>query len=382
MLQKSIRVLERGDERGNNMPIRLRLPSGLEILGLPTENFYGGEWDLGPTWNYVVLADRPFLVDTGRFGMGNKLLRMMESTGLSGEDLEFILVSHGHEDHDGGLFEMVQMTGVQVKAHLIYDRLIRFYPGEAPLRFKEEFPASCWRCFMPESYTTENCLDYQRERSKLKVEALKGTEQKIDDAIRVYHVPGHSPDALAILLGDEAIIVGDTIIPEITPIPSREAFFRNVSKVLHPEYTTAQSIYGLTAYILSLKKLKKVGEKFPGLLVLPAHRLFYNSQWNELNMEERANQLIEHHMMRSADILRILRQGPKSAEDIAVAHFEEHLLRGLGILLAENEIISHCELLSACGDVAFTEQGEYMATGSTNFASYIQALEPADPNIL
>ncbi len=382
MLQESVSVLGRGDEHGNNMPIRLRLPSGLEILGLPTENVYGGEWDLGPTWNYVVLTDRPFLVDTGRFGMGKKLLHMMESTGLSGEDLGFILISHGHEDHDGGLSEMVQLTGVRVKAHLIYDRLIRYYPGEAPLRFKKPFPASCWRCFMPESYTTENCLDYQRERGELKVEAIGDTEQKIGDAIRLYHVPGHSPDSLAVLLGDEAIIVGDTIIPEITPIPSREAFFRDVGKVLKPQYTTAQSVYGLTAYIISLKKLKKVGEKFPGLLVLPAHRLFYNSHWNELNLEERANQLIEHHMMRSADILRILRQGPKRAKEIAVAHFEEHLLRGLGILLAENEIISHCELLTACGDVILTEREKFKATGSTNFASYIETLEPADQDIL
>ena len=95
MLQELIEVLEKGDESGNNMPIRLRLPSGLKILGLPTENSYGGEWDLGPTWNYVILADHPFLVDTGRTGMTGKLLNMMEASGLSGEDLKFILISHG-----------------------------------------------------------------------------------------------------------------------------------------------------------------------------------------------------------------------------------------------------------------------------------------------
>ena len=148
MLQELIEVLEKGDESGNNMPIRLRLPSGLKILGLPTENSYGGEWDLGPTWNYVVLADHPFLVDTGRIGMSRKLLNMMESSGLSGEDLKFILISHGHEDHDGGLFEMVNLTGARVRAHLIYDRLIRYYPTEAPRDARKGFPASCWRCFL------------------------------------------------------------------------------------------------------------------------------------------------------------------------------------------------------------------------------------------
>ena len=238
MLQELIEVLEKGDESGNNMPIRLRLPSGLKILGLPTENSYGGEWDLGPTWNYVVLADHPFLVDTGRIGMSRKLLNMMESSGLSGEDLKFILISHGHEDHDGGLFEMVNLTGARVRAHLIYDRLIRYYPTEAPRDARKGFPASCWRCFLPESFSTENCLDYQRERSRLKIEAIGDGNPELGDTVHIYHVPGHSPDSLAILLGDEAVIVGDTVLPEITPIPSREEFFRDVSKILQPHYTT------------------------------------------------------------------------------------------------------------------------------------------------
>lgn len=376
MLQEFAEVLERGDESGNNMPIKLRLPSGLKILGLPTETFYGGEWDLGPTWNYVVLADHPFLVDTGRFGMSRKLLNMMKSSGLSGEDLKFILISHGHEDHDGGLFEMVKFTGARVKAHLIYDRLIRYYSTEAPRDARKEFPASCWCCFMPESFSNEHCLDYQRERSQLKIEAIGDGNLELGDTVHIYHVPGHSPDSLAILLEDEAVIVGDTVLPKITPIPSREEFFRDVSKILQPQYTTAQHIYGLTAYIKSLKKLEKIGEKLPDLLVLPAHRLFYDNRWNEFNLQTRVNELIGHHILRCADILKILKQGPKSAREIAVEHFEEHLLRGFGILMAENEIISHCELLSASEDVTLTVDRKFMATGSTNFASAIQSLEP------
>jgi hypothetical protein len=83
-------VIQKGDENGNNMVIQLKLPSGIKIIGLATSNFFGGEWDLGPTWNYLVLADKPFLVDTGRFGMGRKLIKMMESAGFSGKSLEFI----------------------------------------------------------------------------------------------------------------------------------------------------------------------------------------------------------------------------------------------------------------------------------------------------
>ena len=71
--------------------------------------------------------------------------------------------------------------------------------------------------------------------------------------------------------------MGDTVLPEITPFPSREAFFEQVREILAPEYTRAQSIYGLRAYIRSLRKLEQIGRTFTDLLVLPGHRLFSNN---------------------------------------------------------------------------------------------------------
>ena len=83
MLQEVVEVIRQGDESGNGWVVRIPFPSGLEIIGVATKNFYGGDWDFGPTWNYIVLADKSFLLDTGRVGMGPKLLDMMESSGIS-----------------------------------------------------------------------------------------------------------------------------------------------------------------------------------------------------------------------------------------------------------------------------------------------------------
>jgi hypothetical protein len=86
MLNEIVKVIQKGDANGNGMVLRMKLPSGIEIIGLPTENGYGGDWDLGPTWNYLVMIDKPFLVDTGRLGMGTKLLEMMKVIGMEGAE--------------------------------------------------------------------------------------------------------------------------------------------------------------------------------------------------------------------------------------------------------------------------------------------------------
>ena len=103
-------IVQTGDASGNGMIVKFKLPSGLEIFGLPTKNFYGGHWDLGPTWNYVVMADQPFLIDSGKYGQGRHLVAMMKQAGIDPKELDYVLISHGHEDHDGGLAELVKIT--------------------------------------------------------------------------------------------------------------------------------------------------------------------------------------------------------------------------------------------------------------------------------
>jgi hypothetical protein len=65
MVPGEIDVIQGGDGSGNNMIARFKLSSGRYIYGFATKNFYGGDWDIGPTWNYLVTGDKPFLVDSG-----------------------------------------------------------------------------------------------------------------------------------------------------------------------------------------------------------------------------------------------------------------------------------------------------------------------------
>ena len=374
MQQHVNEIIHRGDESGNNMTVRFRLPSGLEIVGLPTKNFYGEYWDLGPTWNYAVLTDEPFLVDSGRYGQGKALVRMLDTVDIKPEDLRFVLISHGHEDHDGGLAELVDMTQLKIKAHAIYELIIRKYPKRAPPGYKTNFPAKCWHCMMPEEFFTKNCIAYHGVLQKLEVDKIAGGVQELGPNIRTYHLPGHSPDCLAVRIGDEAILVGDIILPDISPWPTREALYDEIAEVIKPVYTEPEEIFGLRRYIKSLKKLREIGEHHSNILVLPAHRLYYRNQWNGIELVGRTNELLQHHIDRCASILEILNARPKTADEIAHEHFEEKLLKGYGKVMAVNEVISHCELLIKSEDVVTANGGRYVASRSTNFEEAIEAL--------
>ncbi|MBT3225818.1 MAG: MBL fold metallo-hydrolase [Deltaproteobacteria bacterium] len=376
MLKEQVEIIRKGDQSGNGMVFKVKTPGGLEVYGLATENFYGGNWDLGPTWNYLVLADAPFLVDTGRTGTSNALLGMIEDTGFPVQSLKWVVLSHGHEDHDGGLAEIVALTGAKVKAHPVYERLIRLCPEKVPDGIRKNFPPSCWHCVMPDSFANENCLDYHQNRHELVIENICGQDDTIGKNIRTMYLPGHSPDAIAIILANDIAIVGDNLLPHISPAPSKKESFNLVSEIFSVNQSEIRQAFGLEAYIKTLKRLKSLGQNHQDLLVLPGHRLFYYDQWNDFPMEARAGEIIDHHIERCGAILKILSDSPKTIKEIMTDHFEPSLLKGMGAYMAKNEIQSHLELLLDCMDIEQVNDGRYATTDNNYFESYIQSLEP------
>jgi len=374
LIQEISEIVMQGDGNGNYMQVRFRLPSGIEIIGLPTKNFYGGYWDLGPTWNYAVLSDPPFLVDTGRFGQGKKLVEMLEFSNIISRSLAFVLISHGHEDHDGGLSELIKLSGIKVKAHTIYGRMIKKYPDLGPKNHKEDFPAKCWQCSMPEAFYKEHCLEYHRVLQDLEIETIDNGENTLISGVKTFHMPGHTPDSLAVMINEEAIIVGDILLPEISPIPTRMAQYHDISRIIGPEYRNPEEIFGLCRYIRSLKKLRQLAVQFPNMVVFPGHRLYYKEHWNPIDLYARVNELLEHHVQRCGSILEILSEGPMTDSQIAGQHFEQKLLKGIGRHMAANEIGSHCELLIAAGDIHLNPDNTYEQAGRRNFEDFINSL--------
>lgn len=372
MLADGIDVIQWGDGAGNNMIVRITLSSGRLIYGFATENLYGGDWDIGPTWNYLVTGDRPFLVDSGRRGKGLQLVNMIESAGFNPQDIKCVIISHGHEDHVGGLFELNRIVQVPVMAHETYGLLSQSNAEAAPSAGKAQLPASCWCCPMPESFYKSNCLDYHRELRQLTVAAIS-MNGELFPGVEVFHTPGHSPDSLALLVDGEAILPGDTILHEITPHPTRESCFPAMKSVLPDKWEEPQQLFGLRAYIRSLKRLKALAGPSDKMLVLPAHRLYYRNKYNRLDLKVRIEELVQHHIGRCSDFVRILSAGPKTPKEIAKEHFQPDLLKGRGIYLAVDEVESHCELMQIGKDVV-VEDGKITSAGTENFRSLIEGI--------
>lgn len=353
------------------MVVRITLSSGRRIYGFATENTYGGDWEIGPTWNYLVTGKKPFLVDSGRRGQGLHLVKMMELAGFTANDVGFVIVSHGHEDHDGGLFELTNIMKIPVVAHEVYGYLVRSNATAAPSEDRADFPASCWCCPMPEKFYRKNCLEYHRERQDLTIQAIGDRMEDLGAGVEVFHTPGHCPDSIVLVVDGEAALVGDTILPEITPHPTLESSFNVMKPALPEKYREAQELFGLRAYIRSLKMLKANSKSAESILVLPSHRLYNHDVWNQLDLHGRIDELVEHHVNRCRDILGILNGRPKSPKEIATEYFEPGLLKGYGINLAVNEIKSHCELMKISGDIAVLEGEKMESTGGKVFQSLI-----------
>src|SRR5947208_10301884 len=110
----------------------------------------------------------------------------------------------------------------------------------------------------------------------------------------VIWTPGHSPGHNVIYLRQEKVlIVGDHLLPKITPHVG-----------IYPDNTTGNP---LGDFIASQRKV----QKFDVELVLPAHGGIYHDH------RHRANQLIEHHRYREAEMLDLTRKTPQTAYEVA-----------------------------------------------------------------
>lgn len=349
---KTPETIKKGKDNGEGMVVHYRTTRGTGIFGLGVPNAHiNSDWDLGPTWCYLILGQKTTLIDTGRFGNFYVLESLLKEIGKNVSDIDRVIITHSHDDHDGNLARLLSKTQAELWAHSIYPQMILYHPDIGDGAAHPELPGSCRWCIVPE-YQYRYCLEYHEERSLLNVNFVFDEAVKLTNDISLVFTPGHSPDSICIILEGECIFTGDTLLPDITPHPSLAKEFGFDRRILPERYQEENTVYGLMNYIKSLNKIIHL-ESQPLQATFPAHRLFHRGQFDIIaSSAQRARDIIQFHIDRCLDILRIAGNGrPVDIDAIAVQHFPASLLKGTGETMAHREIEAHLEVMEESGDI-------------------------------
>ncbi|WP_424358215.1 MBL fold metallo-hydrolase [Methanocella sp. MCL-LM] len=64
--------------------------------------------------SFFIKGKKTIIVDTGRPGKHQAILKALEANGIKRSDVSLILLTHGHEDHTGNVPELAEALGVPV----------------------------------------------------------------------------------------------------------------------------------------------------------------------------------------------------------------------------------------------------------------------------
>ena len=149
---------------------------------------------------------------------------------------------------------------------------------------------------------------------------------------QVVWTPGHAPGHSVIYLRKEKVmIVGDHLLPRITP---------------HVGVYPSGPTNPLSDFIDSQRKV----QNFEVELVLPAHGAVYQDH------RHRANQLIEHHRYREAEMLDLIKRTPHTAFEVAQEIFGDEDRPIFHVMAATFETLAHLEYSRVEGRARRLEQ--------------------------
>jgi len=156
---------------------------------------------------FLVLGDRPVLVDAGSPGEADKIVAKLAKLGVAPGDLSLILLTHAHTDHAGSAKELRERSGAPVALHPADGEMLRrgtmgkLQPVSPRHRLLELYVNKPFEGF-----------DYDRE-------LVEG--QRLDEyglAGQIVHTPGHCAGSLSVVLDRAApnqpndALVGDLVI--------------------------------------------------------------------------------------------------------------------------------------------------------------------------
>lgn len=308
---------------------KYKTSGGIEIYKIPVQAFPG--WILN---SYLILDDKPILVDPGTPFSIVELETGFKSIGLRLKDVSRCLITHAHFDHFMLIGYIREESGAAIYAHKIEADFI-----SNAFKKHDEYHVKLDRAFsqggMPSALIEKIHKREEKGESSFKqmlAEIDFTVNHSVEDRINGYevvHTPGHSPGHICLVV-DDFIFLGDHMLSKTTP---------------HQMPTEFGNGYGLKKYISSLRKIREITE-VNNYLGLAGH------EDDIAAVAERAREIESFHEKRLDNVVSLCKE-EKTAWQITEEYFsridELEGTKKIDITYQEShaltEILAHIEFL-------------------------------------
>jgi len=287
---------------------------------------------VGPVNVFLIKSDAPTLIDAGvKSEAGwHKLVHSLAGHGLTPNDIQIVLLTHGHLDHMGLVPRLLEQSGAKTYAHP--DAVAQYAAYEREMDEGQRFLHDVMLNLGAPQHAVDDLMQFRT------VYNLLGTTFKIDHPLKdgetvgdlqAHYVPGHSAsDTLFYWPGRRAAFTGDHVLKGISPNP----LLRRASR------DSMMRAHSLVEYQRSLRFTRSldIDTCYPG----------HGSPFGE----HRAviDGLLERHERRTRKVRRLLAQKPMTPYEIVMRIFPKITSHSLHFALSV--AIGHLDVLEDRGE--------------------------------
>ncbi len=179
---------------------------------------------------YVVKDEGAIIIDSGAPKKGKAFIKGLEEEGIKPEEIQLIILTHGHWDHVGSTAEIKEMTGAKVVMHKsdkqwLEESLKPMPPG-----------VTTWGKISTKlfSWTIVPFVHVQPTEVDIVLENEEFSLEEYGISGKVVYTPGHSSGSVSVLLETGEAFIGDMAMNKF-PLrlsPGMPIYAENWSKLL------------------------------------------------------------------------------------------------------------------------------------------------------
>lgn len=158
---------------------------------------------LGINFCYLIKADGWIMFDTGPKFSVSEITKWFTSIPMNPEDLQLIILSHGHFDHAGAAAGIKKLTGAKIAVHKADQEM--FESGKV---FLPTAVTSWGRVTRKMMEPAMGIFDFDGSPVDVIISEAGLSLEEFGIPGRIIHTPGHTPGSLSVLLDTGEAFVG------------------------------------------------------------------------------------------------------------------------------------------------------------------------------